>query len=283
MARIKDPMQEKAIELLKDGAYTNREIADKLNIDERKVSTWKSRYINKKNDVQQKKKSCTTNVVKVEKPKMTKKEIEVVYDSGLTEKRRDFCLYYIQSFNGTQSAIKAGYSKQSAFVEASRLLKDDKVKEYLNKLKSELSNDDYLDAKRLLDKHKQIAFADVKDYTEFRKVPTVVGINKENGEPIVEDVFDVRVKDDSQVDGTLIKKISMGKYGPILELEDRSKSLEFLSKYHSLDPSFEIARKNSELAIEKVATSTKEKIEQWLMNLDENKISKLLELIDNES
>lgn len=267
MAREKDPKQEVALELLRKGDKTNREIAIELGIDERKVSNWKSRYITKANGVQQSKERCTTKKDVVVKEKLKPKEIEVIYDSGLPEKQRLFCLYYIQSFNGTQSAIKAGYAISGAFVEANRLLKNAKVKQYLSELKQQMSNDDYLDAKRLIERHGKIAFSDTKDYMD------------EEGNFILD-----------KVDGTLIKKVSVKKkstqfgeeVSTSIELEDRSKSLDFLSKFHGLDPSFTIATKKHELELEKLNTATKEKIEKWILSLDEERLNKLLELIDNE-
>ena len=45
-------------------------------------------------------------------------------DDGLTEKKRAFVTEYLRSNNGTQSAIKAGYSANTAQQASSRLLKD---------------------------------------------------------------------------------------------------------------------------------------------------------------
>jgi len=36
------------------------------------------------------------------------------------------CIYYVKSFNATQSAIKAGYAADSAHVEGSRLIRNEK-------------------------------------------------------------------------------------------------------------------------------------------------------------
>lgn len=45
-------------------------------------------------------------------------------DDGMTEKKRAFVTEYLRSNNGTQSAIKAGYSAKTAQQASSRLLKD---------------------------------------------------------------------------------------------------------------------------------------------------------------
>lgn len=61
MPRKRSPNRDKAHEIYKDrgGNITNREIANLLGEDEKVVAVWKSR--DKWNDVQQSKKSCTTN------------------------------------------------------------------------------------------------------------------------------------------------------------------------------------------------------------------------------
>ena len=49
----------------------------------------------------------------------------------LSGKRLRFCEIYLETMNAADSAVKAGYSPRSANVTASRLLKNDMVKQYL--------------------------------------------------------------------------------------------------------------------------------------------------------
>lgn len=63
--------------------------------------------------------------------------------SKLTAKRRAFCHEYIIDHNGTQAAIRAGYSDKGAAVTASRLLMDTNVIEYLGTLE-EIKHQDYI-------------------------------------------------------------------------------------------------------------------------------------------
>ncbi|MEG3013111.1 MAG: terminase small subunit [Cetobacterium sp.] len=258
MARERDPKRDLAFQMWKDNkSITNREIARILEVDEKKIATWKLRD-NWKGDV--KKNNCSTTKKKETKKRNTtnvdgiqqieketennKKKIieeismEVLNDDGLTEKQRMFCVNYIKSFNATQSAIKAGYSKDTAMEQGCRLLRNVKVKEYLNELKEFYAQDDYLETKRILERHKQIAFADLRDY-----------IDKDGG-----------LKDLSDVDGTLIKKITVKESSnsqgysssSSIELEDRSKSLDFLNKVYELDPVFEMQRERLKLEKEKI-------------------------------
>lgn len=173
-----------------------------------------------------------------------KKEFHNIDDEGLCENRKNFCLHYIKTFNGTQSALRAGYSPKSAHVESTRLLKDDRVKRYLNKLKQQYDSTDYLDAKRVLARHKEIAFSDITDFVKLDSL----------GDYSDDDNPKIKLKDYSGIDGTLIKKVGVNNYGVIIELEDRAKSLEFLTKYYSLDPSFKITmdKEDQKLVVDKL-------------------------------
>lgn len=234
-----------------------KDIADKYEVSLNTVKSWKTRYKWCKDD----KKVCTQKIKKyahktdetiASKKEIKEEIIETLVDSGLTEKQRLFCIYYMQSFNATKAATKAGYSRETATEQGCRLLRNVKVKEYLTELKEMYAQDDYLETKRILERHKQIAFADIKDFTEFKVEKTLVCHDEETGEPIIDKIFQFRIKDDFEVDGTLIKKIGMGKFGPVIELEDRAKSLELLNKVYGLDPSFEVQKQKLTLEKDKV-------------------------------
>lgn len=69
----------------------------------------------------------------------------------ITEKQKRFCEEYLKDLNGTQSAIRAGYSKRSANEQAARLLAKDNVNEYLNKLRQKIEDDNKLTIQWVLD------------------------------------------------------------------------------------------------------------------------------------
>jgi len=49
----------------------------------------------------------------------------------LTDQRRKFCDEYLKCLNGTKAAIAAGYSENSATVQASQMLIDEEVVKYI--------------------------------------------------------------------------------------------------------------------------------------------------------
>jgi len=53
----------------------------------------------------------------------------------LNDKQKRFCEEYMIDFNGKHAGIRAGYNAKTAEQQASRLLRNVKVKEYLNQLR----------------------------------------------------------------------------------------------------------------------------------------------------
>jgi phage terminase small subunit len=58
---------------------------------------------------------------------------------GLTDKQERFCQEYLIDLNGTQAAIRAGYSERSAKEEASRLLTKDNIQQRIKELQEQIS------------------------------------------------------------------------------------------------------------------------------------------------
>jgi phage terminase small subunit len=69
---------------------------------------------------------------------------------ALTPKQKAFCEYYAANGgNGTQAAIDAGYSENSATVEGSRLLTNANVLEYIEELANPIENKRIADANEI--------------------------------------------------------------------------------------------------------------------------------------
>ncbi len=85
----------------------------------------------------------------------------------LTPKQEHFANEYLKALNDTQSAINAGYSSNSAHVTGSRLLRNEKVKEYLQSKKDEIIDDTILTAKETLYLLTKSAVGDKTETKEF--------------------------------------------------------------------------------------------------------------------
>lgn len=57
----------------------------------------------------------------------------------LNDKQKQFCEEYIIDLNGTQAAIRAGYSKKTANEQAAQLLAKLSIQEYIQKIKNKRS------------------------------------------------------------------------------------------------------------------------------------------------
>lgn len=87
--------------------------------------------------------------------------------SELTAKLARFVNEYIRTLNVTQSAVKAGYSSNSAHVTGSRLLRNEKVKDYIQSKKDEIIDDTILTAKETLYLLTKSAVGDETETKEF--------------------------------------------------------------------------------------------------------------------
>lgn len=212
---------------------TLKELADLHGV---KIGTIKSRKSREgwKRDapkkVATKKKDATPKKKEVAPEKMLPKVSE-----DLTEKQRLFCVYYVKTFNATQSAINAGYGAAGAHVEGNRLLKNVKVSAEIKRLKEDMTSQVYVSAKDVLDKYIKIAFSDITDYLTFGR-KEVERFNEETGEIETVEVNHVDFKNSDSIDGTIINEVKQGKDGVSIKLEDKMKALEKLDKYFDLFP-----------------------------------------------
>lgn len=84
----------------------------------------------------------------------------------LSPKIKRFCEEYIKDLNGTQAAIRAGYSAKTAAEQSSQLLTKLKVKNFISELKQSLSNKNEGLAQQVIDELKKLGFANIQDYIE---------------------------------------------------------------------------------------------------------------------
>lgn len=75
----------------------------------------------------------------------------------LTPKQEFFCKEYLVDLNGTQAAIRAGYSPETAQEQSSRLLSNVIIQAYVQKLKDKRSLRLEIDADWVLNRFKEIS------------------------------------------------------------------------------------------------------------------------------
>ena len=132
---------------------------------------------------------------------------------GLTEKQRKFCEYFAEGHNRKMAMIKAGYSNNKyPPTLAYRLLQNPDAKRYVQWLKAKALNKCMINAVDVLDAWIRIAFSDITDFVDI--YPN-----------------SIRLKPAAEVDGQLVKSIKSGRDGISIELHDKMKALDSLSRY----------------------------------------------------
>ena len=75
---------------------------------------------------------------------------------------RAFCREYVKDFNGTRAAIAAGFKEKAAYSQASRMLKNVKVQEFIARLSEGKAKKAKLNADDVLLELKKLALADLR-------------------------------------------------------------------------------------------------------------------------
>lgn len=138
----------------------------------------------------------------------------------MTPKQQRFCDEYLKQKNpnGKQAAIKAGYAPKSAESMASQLLRNIKVKEYIERVRGKVASKVELTAERIAQELKCIGFGKIRDVMEWG--PTGVRLREsselsEDQAAMVSEVSETTTKD-----GGSLK----------LKVHDKTKALELLGK-----------------------------------------------------
>ncbi|WP_081257733.1 terminase small subunit [Bacillus wiedmannii] len=227
--------RDKAFEMYKDskGEIPIEEIAEELGKSISLVRKWKSKDKWDENITG----NITTGkkvITKVENPKTKKKLKAILEDEELSEKERLFCLYYVKYFNGTQAALKSGYTKESAHVQASRLLRRERVSSYIKELKGELVENVFVEAMDVLKEYIKIAFADITNYLNFGQ--REITFQDDDGNEVTRLVNFVDLYEADMVDGSIITEVKQGRDGISVKLADKMKALDKLAQYFDLVP-----------------------------------------------
>lgn len=250
-----------------------KDIAEKHSVSINTVKSWKKRYGWNRGSSTPKstkgahkdKKGCTQNekgCTQDQKSAVTKNEsvteevTEAMNNPKLTDKQMLFCLLYIRCFNATKAYQKAyGSSYSTAMQNGCKLLRNTKIKEEIEKLHQDRLNRFFFAEEDLFRKYMDIAFADIKDYAEFGK-KEVTYVDKRGIEHKTEISF-VDLKEDSEVDGTIVSEISQGRDGVKIKLADRLKALQWLSDHMDLPTE----KQRAEIDLLKAKAKTDKEIE----------------------
>ncbi len=231
-----------------------KEIAEKYNVSVNTVKSWKQRYgWNRKGMHIKAEKSMHTKQQKVciqnqgEKFKEkheTDGSRDTLQNEDLTAEQQMFCMYYVRTFNATQSYINVFHSKyESAAVQANKLLKNNKVREEIERLKEIKRQQIVCEVEDIVELNMRIAFADMGNY---------ITINNNT----------IKLNNSDTVDTQLIQELKEGKNGITIKLADKNKAMEFLERYFVMNPmdkhKIEYDQRKAELELLRLENEIKE-------------------------
>lgn len=85
----------------------------------------------------------------------------------LTPQQQKFVEEYLVDLNGTRAAIRAGYAEKSAFVHASRLLRNAKVADAIDAAMQARGERTKIDQDRVVKELARVAFSDIRGIAEW--------------------------------------------------------------------------------------------------------------------
>ena len=93
------------------------------------------------------------------------REDQTIVDTkyGLTQRQLDFCIYYVESGNGSQSAIKAGYKESTARQQASTLLTKQNIRDKIYDLRHDETKLKVATSMEVMDFFTRVMNGEVKD------------------------------------------------------------------------------------------------------------------------
>ena len=136
-------------------------------------------------------------------------------DSELTPKQAAFVAEYLQDYNGTQAALRAGYAPSGAHVQAQRLLNNANVRTAIEAGQHEAAARNEVTVDRIIQEYARIAFANTTDF-----------INIIDGSAVAEDT-DAMPSNKTAA----IAEIAQTKDGVRIKLHSKQAALDSLGKH----------------------------------------------------
>ena len=137
----------------------------------------------------------------------------------MTFKQKRFVEEFMIDLNGTQAAIRAGYSVKTANEQAVRLLANISVKSAIERAKADRSRRTGINADRVLEELAKIAFVNIDDLTNFLEG----GTGKRTDTAAIQSL---KIKTIPTKDGEIIERE--------IRLNDKQKALELIGKHIDL-------------------------------------------------
>lgn len=205
-----------------------KDIADKYGVTINTVKSWKRRYEWVRNNSAPPQKGVHTKSEKGAPKNKVEQVIDELADSKLTDKQKAFVIEYVRLFNATQAYINVyDVDYETAMVNGSRMLRNAKVQPLVQEMRQARLHDLGANKKDILADLMKQSFSDIGNYLNFGAYDILATDSEGNVKLDVDDrpvkyhETWVQLKDKSKVDTSLIKKVSIGRDGVVLDLYDK--------------------------------------------------------------
>lgn len=211
-----------------------KDIAEKYSTTMNTVKSWKKRYgWNRKEGAPKTEKVCTQNkkVQEVKSVSIDDGTKETLQNECLTSEQQMFCIYYSRTFNAAQSYQKAyRCTYETAMVNGCKLLRNTNVRKEIERLKEIKRQMIVIGEEDIVELQMRIAGADIGNYLSFGRTE----VETKPGDMV--EVNTVDLKPSTVTDTQLIRKVKEGRDGVSVELEDKQKAIDWLTKYFLMHP-----------------------------------------------
>lgn len=165
---------------------------------------------------------------------------EVIDNDSLTEGEKNFILYYLESYNVSQSYMKAypNTQKKYAAIKGYQVIHNPKVQSEIKRLKKIMQKGFDIDPSKYIEFLLRGANADIGDYIQFseEEVPVLAEdgsqlYDPDTGEKITKKINKMHLVDSSRADTSLISSVKQGRDGISINLVDKMRCWDSIREF----------------------------------------------------
>lgn len=155
----------------------------------------------------------------------------------LTAKQEQFCREYVKDLNGTQAAIRSGYSKKSAREQASENLTKPNIQKFIEILQDEIRKKSELDTNMVVNELRDLADSNIQDFlTDTNQIKNITSLSRK----LTKAISGIKTKEKFLPDGskevtTELKLhdkragwVDLGRHVGIFEKDNRQKQTKII-------------------------------------------------------
>lgn len=153
---------------------------------------------------------------------------------ALTAKQQRFVDEYLIDLNATQAAIRVGYSKKTADQQASRLLTNVKVREYLVQRQADRANRTEITQDMVLKELAKIGFSDIRKIVRWGETQVRMVDGEDDGPEDMVPYHGLALIDSAEVDDSTaaaIAEVSQSRDGLKVKLHDKKGALVDIGRH----------------------------------------------------